>query len=57
MYRLVRTPFLVAEHVLDLAQLLGDVECAAFHPLTVHLVKHQRVVVDQVHLPPRGKIQ
>jgi hypothetical protein len=41
---------LITEHVLDLAQLLGNVESAAFHPLPVHLVKHLRVVVNQVNL-------
>ena len=43
-------PCLITEHVLDLAQLFGNVERAAFYALIVHLVKHLRVVVYEVHL-------
>ena len=41
---------LVTEHVLHLPQLLGDVERPALHPLLVHLVPHQGVVVNEVDL-------
>ena len=47
---------LVAEHVLHLAKLLGDVERPALHPLLVHLVPHQRVVVDQPDLRDLGQL-
>ena len=47
---------LVAEHVLHLAKLLGDVERPALHPLLVHLVPHQLVVVDQPDLRDFGHL-
>ena len=47
---------LVAEHVLHLPELLSDVERPALHPLLVHLVPHQRVVVDQPDLRDFGHL-
>ena len=47
---------LVAEHVLHLAELLGDVERPALDPLLVHLVPHQGVVVDEVDLGDLGQL-
>lgn len=43
-------PGLVAEHELDLAELLGDVEGAALGALVVHRVIHQLVIVNEVDL-------
>jgi len=47
---------LVAEHVLHLAELLGDVERPALDPLLVHLVPHQGVVVYEVDLGDLGQL-
>ena len=43
-------PGLVAEHVLDLSELLGDVESAALCALVMETVVELPVVVDQVDL-------
>ena len=43
-------PGLVAEHVLDLSQLLGDVQSAALCALVMETVVELPVVVDQVDL-------
>ena len=47
---LCQCPGLVAEHELDLAELLGDVEGPALGALVVDGVVHQLVVVDQINL-------
>ena len=47
---------LVAEHVLHLPELLGDVERPALDSLLMHLVPHQGVVVDQVNLGDLGQL-
>ena len=47
---LSQCPGLVAEHELDLAELLGDVEGPALGALVVDRVVHQLVVVDQINL-------
>ena len=47
---LCQGPRLVAEHELDLAELLGDVEGPALGALVVDGVVHQLVVVDQINL-------
>ena len=47
---------LVAEHVLHLPELLGDVERPALDSLLMHLVPHQGVVVDQVNLGNLGQL-
>ena len=43
-------PGLIAEHELDLAELLGDVEGAALGALVMHRIIHQLVIVNEVDL-------
>ena len=47
---------LVTEHVLDLAQLLGNIQCSTLRAFVVETVVELPVVVDEVNLDQLGDL-